>query len=75
MKNAPGGAVEFSYFETFLVGRLCNNLVIVRLRTVDGLSGLGEGAMQRQVAAAGSVELLAKRYVIGADPFEVERLA
>src|SRR3546814_5232721 len=63
----------FRSFETFLVGRPWNNLLFVRLHTEDGLTGVGEGTMQWQAqTVAGAVELLAKRYVIGANPFRSE---
>lgn len=61
--------------EVFLVGREWNNLVIARVHTDDGLSGLGEGTMQWQArTVASAIEHMASRYVLGASPFEIERL-
>lgn len=67
--------VKISRVEVFLVGREWNNLVIARVHTDNGLSGLGEGTMQWQArTVAAAIEHMASRYVIGASPFEIERL-
>ena len=61
--------------ETFLVGHGWNNLVLARVHTDTGLSGLGEGTMQWQArTVASAIGHMADRYVLGASPFEVERL-
>ena len=61
--------------EVFLVGREWNNLVIARAHTDTGVSGLGEGTMQWQArTVATAIEHMASRYVLGASPFEIERL-
>ncbi len=61
--------------EVFLVGREWNNLVIARAHTDKGVSGLGEGTMQWQArTVATAIEHMASRYVLGASPFEIERL-
>ena len=61
--------------EIFLVGREWNNLVIARVRTDKGVSGLGEGTMQWQArTVATAIEHMASRYVIGSSPFDIERL-
>ena len=61
--------------EVFLVGREWNNLVIARVHTNTGISGLGEGTMQWQArTVATAIEYMASRYVLGASPFEIERL-
>ena len=74
--KAPSGKrVKVSRVETFLVGHEWNNLVIARVHTDTGLSGLGEGTMQWQArTVAIAVDHMAGRYVLGASPFEVERL-
>ena len=70
-----GGTVKLSRLETFLVGRPWNNLLMVRLETSNGITGVGEGTMQWQSpTVATAVELLFKRYVVGANPFDIERL-
>ena len=59
----------------FLVGHGWNNLVLTRVHTDTGLSGLGEGTMQWQArTVASAIEHMANRYVLGASPFEIERL-
>ena len=61
--------------EVFLVGREWNNLVIARVHTDTGVSGLGEGTMQWQArTVATAIEHMASRYVLGASPFDIERL-
>ena len=61
--------------EVFLVGHGWNNLVLARVHTNTGLSGLGEGTMQWQArTVASAIDHMATRYVLGASPFEIERL-
>ena len=61
--------------EVFLVGHGWNNLVLTRVHTDTGLSGLGEGTMQWQArTVASAIDHMATRYVLGASPFDVERL-
>ncbi|MGB3583736.1 MAG: mandelate racemase/muconate lactonizing enzyme family protein, partial [Roseiarcus sp.] len=61
--------------EIFLVGHGWNNLVLTRVHTDTGLSGLGEGTMQWQArTVASAIDHMTNRYVLGASPFEVERL-
>ena len=61
--------------EMFLVGHGWNNLVITRVHTDTGLSGLGEGTMQWQArTVAAAIDHMASRYVLGASPFDIERL-
>ena len=67
--------MKIARIEIFLVGREWNNLVITRAHTDDGLTGLGEGTMQWQArTVASAIEHMATRYVLGASPFEIERL-
>jgi galactonate dehydratase len=67
--------VKVTRVEVFLVGREWNNLVIARVHTDKGVSGLGEGTMQWQArTVATAIEHMANRYVIGASPFDIERL-
>ena len=61
--------------EIFLVGHEWNNLVLTRVHTDNGLTGLGEGTMQWQArTVAGAIDHMTDRYVLGASPFDVERL-
>src|SRR5262249_14343594 len=51
-------------------------LVFLELRTDDGLTGVGEVRMVNKTETlVACIEELAPRYVIGTDPFDVERLA
>ena len=61
--------------EVFLVGHGWNNLVLTRVHTNTGFTGLGEGTMQWQArTVASAIGHMTDRYVLGASPFEVERL-
>ncbi|MEP7239356.1 MAG: mandelate racemase/muconate lactonizing enzyme family protein [Devosia sp.] len=67
--------MKITRLEIFLVGHEWNNLVFTRLHTDTGLSGVGEGTMQWQAkTVATAIDHMANRYVLGASPFEVERL-
>jgi galactonate dehydratase len=61
---------------TTVVGTPWRELVFLELETDTGLVGLSEVRMvARTQALLGCLEELAPRYVIGSDPFDVERLA
>ncbi len=61
--------------EVFLVGHGWNNLVLTRVHTDTGLTGLGEGTMQWQAkTVAAAIDHMTTRYVLGASPFDIERL-
>ena len=61
--------------EVFLVGHGWNNLVLTRVHTDTGLTGLGEGTMQWQArTVAAAIDHMAARYVLGSSPFDIERL-
>jgi galactonate dehydratase len=68
--------VKIADLRITVVGAPWRELVFVELTTDDGLTGVGEVRMVNKtetlVACIGE---LAPRYVIGADPFDVERLA
>jgi galactonate dehydratase len=67
--------VKVTRVEVFLVGHGWNNLVLTRVHTDTGLSGLGEGTMQWQArTVAAAIDHMTTRYVLGASPFEIERL-
>jgi galactonate dehydratase len=60
---------------TFVVGSSWRNLTIVRLRTDDGLEGVGEARMVNHTQALlGYLEYALPAHVLGGDPFEIERL-
>ncbi|MFO1143647.1 MAG: mandelate racemase/muconate lactonizing enzyme family protein [Amaricoccus sp.] len=67
--------MKVSRVEVFLVGHGWNNLVLVRVHTDSGLTGVGEGTMQWQArTVAAAIDHMTSRYVLGASPFEIERL-
>jgi galactonate dehydratase len=60
---------------TFVLGTPWRNLTIVRVRTDEGLEGLGEARMLGHTQALiGYLEEAVPRHVLGADPFETEDL-
>ena len=64
--------IRISSVETFMVGREWNNLLLVRVHTDDGLSGIGEGTMQWQApTVAAAVQLLFRRYLAGQSAFAI----
>ena len=61
---------------TIVVGAPWRELVFVELITDSGVIGVGEVRMvNKTTTLLGCIEELAPRYVIGADPFDVERLS
>jgi galactonate dehydratase len=57
----------------FALGRLKGNVTIVRIRTGDGLEGIGEGTINYRVRAIhGAVQDFAA-YLVGKDPSQIER--
>jgi galactonate dehydratase len=62
--------------ETTVVGTPWRELTFVEVVTDDGLRGIGEARMVNKTdTLLACIEELSQRYVIGADPFDVERLA
>jgi galactonate dehydratase len=62
--------------ETTVVGTPWRELVFVELVTDEGLRGVGEARMVNKTdTLLACVDELAQRYVVGTDPFDVERLA
>ena len=58
-----------------VMGTAWRNLTIVRVRTDDGLEGVGEVRMVNQTQAVlGYLAHAVRTYVLGADPFETEAL-
>jgi galactonate dehydratase len=73
--HCRGSRLRITRVEVFLVGREWNNLVLARVHTNKGVSGLGEGTMQWQArTVANAIKHMADRYVLGASPFDIERL-
>ncbi len=61
---------------TVVVGTPWRELTFVELVTDDGLRGIGEARMLNKTdTLLACVDELAGRYVVGADPFDTERLA
>jgi galactonate dehydratase len=68
--------VKIVEYRTTVVGAPWRELTFVELITDDGLTGVGEVRMVNKTATLlACVEELAPRYVLGADPFDVEQLA
>ena len=62
--------------ETVVVGTPWRELTMVELVTDEGLRGVGEARMVNKTdTLVACIQELAGRYVVGMDPFDVERLA
>jgi galactonate dehydratase len=62
--------------ETVVVGTPWRELTFVELVTDDGLRGVGEARMVNKTdSLVACIGELARRYVVGMDPFDTERLA
>ena len=60
--------------KTFLVGGSWRNWLIVKIETdVDGLHGIGEATLEGRSATAETAVHELKRYLMGKDPFEIEK--
>lgn len=59
----------------FVLGTAWRNLTFVKVETDEGLVGVGETrSLNKDDALIGYLNEAVQRYVIGADPFEIERL-
>ena len=68
--------MEVTNVRTTVVGTPWRELVFVELETDTGLTGVGEvRPVNKTDSFVATVDELASRYVIGADPFDTERLA
>jgi len=57
------------------MGSAWRNFVFARIRTDDGLEGIGEARpVNREEPVAAYLEAIAHRYVLGSDPFNIEAL-
>ena len=68
--------MQVTNVRTTVVGTPWRDLVFVELETDTGLTGVGEvRPVNKTDSFVATVEELASRYVIGADPFDTEKLA
>jgi galactonate dehydratase len=67
--------VRITGVRTTVVGTAWRNLVYVEVDTDEGVVGLGEATLHNyEEAVLAHVDSLARRYVVGRDPFDVEDL-
>ncbi len=67
--------MKISRLTPMVLGTPWRNLTFLKVETDEGLVGVSEGRnVNRTEALLGYLEHAAKRYVLGADPFEIERL-
>ena len=67
--------MKISRVTPLVLGTAWRNLTFLKVETDDGLVGLGEArALNKDEALLGYLSEAVPRYVLGADPFEVERL-
>ena len=61
--------------KTFVMGTAWRNLIYVKVHTDEGLTGVGEATVQnREEGVVGYLDGLARRHVLGSDPFNIEDL-
>jgi galactonate dehydratase len=67
--------VRISDVKVYIMGSAWRNFVFARVRTDEGLEGVGEARpVNREEAVAAYLDAIAHRYVLGSDPFNVEDL-
>jgi galactonate dehydratase len=67
--------VKITEVQVFVMGSAWRNFVFARLRTDEGMEGVGEARpVNREEAVAAYVEAIAHRYIVGSDPFNLEDL-
>jgi len=67
--------VKIADIKIMLMGSAWRNFVFARVRTDDGLEGIGEARpVNREEAVAAYLEAIGHRYVLGSDPFNIENL-
>ncbi len=67
--------MKISDVKVYTMGSAWRNFVFARVRTDDGLEGIGEARpVNREEPVAAYLEAIAHRYVIGSDPFNIEDL-
>ena len=67
--------MKISRVTPLVLGTAWRNLTFLKVETDDGLTGVGEArALNKDEALLGYLNEAVPRYVLGADPFETERL-
>ena len=67
--------MKIADIKIMLMGSAWRNFVFARVRTDDGLEGIGEARpVNREEAVAAYLEAIGHRYVLGSDPFNIEDL-
>src|SRR2546428_2767449 len=67
--------MKITAVEPLVMGTSWRNLVFIKVRTDEGLVGIGECTLQnREEGVLGYLEGAARRHVIGSDPFNIEDL-
>ena len=67
--------MKISDVKVYIVGSAWRNFVFARVRTNEGLEGIGEARpVNREEPVAAYIEAIAHRYVLGSDPFNIEDL-
>lgn len=67
--------MKISKVTPLVLGTAWRNLIFIKVETDDGLVGVGEArALNRLDAVLGYLTGAVPRYVLGADPFEIEKL-
>mgnify|MGYP001579508149 CR=1 FL=1 len=61
--------------EPWVLGTSWRNLVFIKVKTDEGLTGIGECTLQnREEGILGYLQGAARRHVVGSDPFNIEDL-
>lgn len=68
--------MKITFLETFICNAGLRNYLFLRLHTNTGLTGVGEASLEWQEDTVRTLihEFLSERYVIGANPFDIEEL-
>lgn len=67
--------MKISDVKVYVMGSAWRNFVLARVRTDEGLEGIGEARpVNREEAVAAYAEAITHRYVLGSDPFNIEDL-
>lgn len=67
--------MKITQITPLILGTKWRNLTFIRVDTDEGISGVGEArVLNRTDAVLGYLSEAAPRYIIGTDPFEIERL-
>jgi galactonate dehydratase len=68
--------MKITKVETFLCNAGLRNYLFVRLHTDTGLTGIGEASLEWQEKTVRTLihEFLEERYLLGANPFDIESL-